>query len=79
MERKKKGHGGRPVGDPIPQRGKVMAYTQATQPGMQPSAHTHTHIKILQTKKVKKKKRKITPAQGSNKKTAHALCYYFYY
>lgn len=49
-------HGGRPVGDPIPQRGKVVAYTQATQPRMQPS--TRTHIKTMQAKKPEKKKKK---------------------
>lgn len=48
---KREGHGGRPVGDPTPQRGKVMAYTQASHP--KTLASTRTHIKIMQTKKAR--------------------------
>lgn len=62
MERKREErHGGRPVGDPIPQRGKVVAYTQASQPRMQPS--TRTHITIMLTKKTEEK---ITSAHYNN-------------
>lgn len=45
--REREGGGGRPVGDPTPQRGKVVAYTQASKPRVQ--ASTHARIKITQT------------------------------
>lgn len=44
------------MGDTTPQRGKVVAYTQASQPRTQ--ASTCTHIKIMQTKKKKKRQGK---------------------
>lgn len=40
------------MGDPIPQRGKVVAYTQTSRPRTQ--ASTRTHIKIMQMKKAEK-------------------------
>lgn len=39
------------MGEPTLQRGKVVAYTQASQPRTQTS--TRTHIKIMQTKKAR--------------------------
>jgi len=55
------------VGDPTSQRGKVVAYTQASQPRTQ--ASTRTHTKIMQTKKG----RKITSERCGQYKNQHML------
>lgn len=79
---KREGHGGRPVGDPTPQRGKVMAYTQASHP--KTLASTRTHIKIMQTKKARESH---VSAPWPVQKSTHAgwisldfvINYYFWY
>lgn len=53
------------MGDPTPQRGKVVAYTQASQPRTQ--ASTRTHIKITE------KGREITSALRGQYKNQHML------
>ena len=51
---KKEGRRGRPVGDPTPQRGKVMAYTQARHPKTQASTRTPTSKSRRQKKNLRK-------------------------
>lgn len=48
---KKEEQRGRPVGDPTPQRGKVMAYTQAQHPKTQANTRTPTSKSCRQKKK----------------------------
>lgn len=54
------------MGDPTPQRGKVVAYTQESHPRTQAS----THIKIMKTKEAGKE---ITSALCGQYKNVHML------
>lgn len=64
-KRERAGHGGRPVGDPTPQRGKVVAYTQASQPRTQASTRTHTSKSCRQKKAGKSRQRSVASTKIS--------------